>query len=156
VHRLIECFEAFDITIIPREKNIPADSLATTASNLSPLEDYEASRFTVKLLYKPSVPNNISNWKLFEGYEHIINFFTNQYNFKYLSIDDEKFQEKSIKTNPWTGQPMDKSKAQTILKGIANLENMFDLKKRFKGTKNANIGSSIPLHETIYLGTPEN
>jgi ribonuclease HI len=43
VHRLIEHFEAFNITMIPREKNILVDSLATTASRLSPLEDYEAS-----------------------------------------------------------------------------------------------------------------
>ena len=43
VHRLIESFDAFNITSIPREKNILADSLATTASKLSPLEYYEAS-----------------------------------------------------------------------------------------------------------------
>ena len=43
VQRLIECFEAFNITVIPRAKNILADSLATVASRLSPLEDYEAS-----------------------------------------------------------------------------------------------------------------
>jgi ribonuclease HI len=43
VHRLIERFEAFNITAIPREKNVLADSLATAASRLSPLEDYEAS-----------------------------------------------------------------------------------------------------------------
>jgi ribonuclease HI len=57
VHRLMEHFEAFNITAIPREKNILVDSLATAASRLSPLEDYESSRFTVELLYKPSVPN---------------------------------------------------------------------------------------------------
>jgi ribonuclease HI len=32
VHRLIEHFDAFNITIIPREKNTLANSLATTAS----------------------------------------------------------------------------------------------------------------------------
>ena len=69
VQRLIERFEAFDITTIPRAKNILTDSLATIASRLSPLEDYEASRFTVELLYKTSIPNNISNWKVFEGDE---------------------------------------------------------------------------------------
>jgi ribonuclease HI len=156
VHRLIEHFEAFNITTIPREKNILVDSLATTASRLSPLEDYEASRFTVELLYKPSVPNNISNWKVFEGDEQIINFLTNQDNFKDLAIDDEVFQEQSMETDPRTSQPTDKSKSHTIPKGIANLENLFDLKERFKGPKNAKTGSSCPMHETINLGTPEN
>jgi ribonuclease HI len=43
VHRLIERFEVFNITAIPRAKNTLSDSLATTASRVSPLEDYEAS-----------------------------------------------------------------------------------------------------------------
>jgi hypothetical protein len=91
VHKLINHFEAFNITMIPRVKNILADSLATTASRQSPVEDYEASWFTVELLYKPSMPNNISNWKVFEGDEQIINFLTNQDNLKDLAIDNEAF-----------------------------------------------------------------
>jgi hypothetical protein len=43
-----------------------------------------------------------------------------------------------------------------IPKGIGNLENLFDLRKRFKGSKNANKGSSYPMHETINLRTPKN
>jgi hypothetical protein len=97
VHRLIERFDAFNITAIPRAKNVLADSLATTASRLFPLEYYEASRFTVDFLYKPSMPNNICNWKFFEGDEKIINFLTNQDNFKDLAIDDEAFQRKQLK-----------------------------------------------------------
>jgi hypothetical protein len=87
----MEHFEAFNITMIPREKNILVDYLATTTSRLSPLEDYEASRFTMELLYKPFIPNNIYNWKVFEGDQHIINFLTNQDNFKDFSIGDEVF-----------------------------------------------------------------
>jgi hypothetical protein len=82
VHRLIEHFEAINITTVPRTKNTLVDSLATAASRLSPLEDYEASRFTVELLYKPSMPKNISNWKVFEGDEKLIDFLANQENFK--------------------------------------------------------------------------
>jgi ribonuclease HI len=69
VHRLIEIFEAFNTIAISRIKNTCVDSLATATLRISPLEDYEDSRFTVELLYKPSVPNNISNWKVFEGDE---------------------------------------------------------------------------------------
>jgi hypothetical protein len=103
VYRLIDHFEAFNITAIPRTKNILVDSLATTASRLLPLEDYEASRFTVELIYKSSVPNNIFDWKVFEGDGQIINLLTNQDNFKYLTIDDEEFQELSTETDPRTG-----------------------------------------------------
>jgi hypothetical protein len=156
VHRLVENSEAFNITVIPREKNILVDSLATTASRLSPLEIYESSQFTVELLYQPSVPNNISNWKVFEGDEQIINFLTNQDNFKDLAIDDEVFQDQSMETNHHVNQSIDKSKSHTIPKGIYNLENLFDLKERFKGSKNAKTGSCCPMHETLNLGTPKN
>jgi hypothetical protein len=155
VYRLIEHFEDLNITVIPRTKNILVDSLATVASRLSPLEDYEASQFTVELLCKPSVPNNISNWKVFEGYEQIVKFLTNQDNFKNLAIDDDEFQELSTETVPQTRRPMDKSKGHTLLKGITNLENLFDLKECFKGPKNAKTGSSCPLLETTNLGTLE-
>jgi hypothetical protein len=47
----------------------------------------------MELLYKPSIPNSISNWKVFEGDEQIVDFLTNQENFKDLAIDDEVFQE---------------------------------------------------------------
>jgi hypothetical protein len=102
------------------------------------------------------VPNNISNWKVFEGDEQIINFLTNQDNFKDLAIDDEEFREKTTGTNPQIGQDVGKLKAHTIPKGVANLESLFDIKDRFKGPKNAKTGSSFPLHETVNLGTPEN
>jgi hypothetical protein len=99
VHRLIDNFEAFNIIVVPMMQNTLVDALATAASRLSPLEDYEASRFAVELLYKPLVPNNISNWKVFEGDEQIVDFLTNQENFKDLAIDDEIFQEILIESN---------------------------------------------------------
>jgi hypothetical protein len=68
-HRLIEHFEAFNITTISKIKNTLVDSLGTASSRLSPLQEYESSQFTLEILYKPSVPNIISNWKVFEGDE---------------------------------------------------------------------------------------
>jgi len=90
--------------MIPRTKNTLSDSLDTAASSLSPIEDYEASQFTMELLYKPSIPNNTSNWKVFEGDEQIIIFLTNQDNFKYLAIVDEVFQEKLVESDPHINQ----------------------------------------------------
>jgi ribonuclease HI len=146
VHKLKEHFEAFNITAIPRTKNTLVDSMSTASSRLSSLEDYEASQFTVELLYKPSVPNNISNWKVFEGDEQIINFLTNRDNFKDLAIDDEVFQEQLAETDPRIDQLNDKPRSHMIPKGVANLENLFDPRERFKGSKNAkNCYRRIPL-----------
>jgi hypothetical protein len=61
-----------------------------------------------------------------------------------------------MKTDLHVNQTIDKSKYHTIPKGIAKLENIFDLKERFKGPKNAKTSSSCPMHETINLGTPKN
>jgi hypothetical protein len=80
----------------------------------------------------------------------------NQDNFKDLAINDEVFQEQSTETDPQTDQPTDRSKSHTIPKGITNLENLFDLRERFKGSKNVNIGSPCPMYETINLKTSEN
>ena len=43
-----------------------------------------------------------------------------------------------------------------IPKGVANLENLFDLREIFRGPKNAKTRISCPIHETINLGIPEN
>jgi hypothetical protein len=110
---------------IPKANNTLIDSLATAASIISPLEDYEASCFTMDLLYKPSMTKHVSNWKVFEGDERIINFLTNQENFKDMSIDDEIFQKKLVETNPHeqrdeTDQSTNKPRFHMIPKGVAN------------------------------------
>jgi hypothetical protein len=61
-----------------------------------------------------------------------------------------------MENDPHTNQPTEKSKSHMIPKGVANLENLFDLKERFKGSKNAKTSSSCPMHETINLRTPKN
>jgi ribonuclease HI len=92
VHKLIGNFVAFNITVVPKMKNTLADALATVASRLSPLEDYESSRFVVEIIYKLPIPNNISIWKVFEGVEQIVDFPTNHDNFRDFTINDEIFQ----------------------------------------------------------------
>jgi hypothetical protein len=43
-----------------------------------------------------------------------------------------------------------------ILKVVANLENLFDLRERFKGSMNTKTGSSCPMYKIINPGTSEN
>jgi hypothetical protein len=149
VHRLIEHFEDFNITVIPRTKNTLVDSLDTATSRLSPLEDYGASRFIVDLLYKSLVPNNISNWKVFEGDEQIINFLTNQDNFKDLAIDDEVFREQLTETDPHIDQPIEKSRSHMIPKGVSNLEKKKIVKGKIQGV-NKHENEEILSHARNY------
>jgi hypothetical protein len=72
--------------------------------------------------------------------------------------DNEVFQEKLVETDSHkqrgeTYHSSNKLKFHTILKRVANLENLFDLRERFKGSTNIKIGSLCPMYETINLGT---
>jgi hypothetical protein len=114
----------------------------------------------VELLYKPSVPNNVSNWKIFEGDEQVVYFLTNQENIKDLAIDDKVFQEILVESNlhdqtKGKYHSNNKPRFHTIPKGVSNLENLFDLRERFRRSKNQKIGSSCLIYETINLGTRE-
>jgi hypothetical protein len=80
--------------------------------------------------------------EIFEGDEQIVDFLTNQENFKYLDIHDEIFQELLTESNLHehnreTDHSDDKPKFHMIPKGVANLENLFDLRERFRGPRNA-------------------
>jgi len=99
---------------------------------LSPLEDYEASRFSIEWLYKPSVLNNITNWRVFGGDEKIISFLTNEENFKDLAIDDEVLWKILVEKeygehNTYKYNNMTQPKRHTMPIGVVNIENLFDL-----------------------------
>jgi len=67
VHQLIDSFYTFNIIVVPRYQNLLVDSLATITSRLSPLKGYEATRFTIKFLYKPFILDIVTSWRVFEG-----------------------------------------------------------------------------------------
>jgi ribonuclease HI len=58
-------FLAFNISFIPREENTMADSLVVSASNFRvPLPP--KLRYDVEVKYRPSIPDNVKHWKVFE------------------------------------------------------------------------------------------
>ena len=54
-------FHTFNIVSIPRLKNSAADLLATSAAILVPSNN----RFSIELLFRPFVPDNITNLRVF-------------------------------------------------------------------------------------------
>jgi hypothetical protein len=44
--------------------------------------------FSMELLYRPSVPDNITNWRVFDNDQQIISFLHLEDNFKYFVIDE--------------------------------------------------------------------
>jgi hypothetical protein len=58
-------FLAFNISFVPREKKKMVDSLATLAGNFKvPLPP--KFRYDVEVKYRPSIPDNVKHWKVFE------------------------------------------------------------------------------------------
>ena len=85
---LLKKFEAFNIVSILRLKNVAVDLLATSAARLVPSNN----RCSVELLFRPSVPDMITNLRVFDDDQQIIECLTNDETFKGEIIDDEEHQ----------------------------------------------------------------
>jgi ribonuclease HI len=81
-------FSTFNISYIPRENNVMADSLVVSASNFKvPLPP--KLRYDVEVKYRPSIPNNFKHWKVFEDYIEIKKFLDTVDEFSALHIDQD-------------------------------------------------------------------
>ena len=82
---LLTIFYAFNINSIPRFKNAAANLLATSVARLVPTNN----RCTIELIFTLVVPDNITNMRVFNDDPQILEFLTNDKNFKDFVIDDE-------------------------------------------------------------------
>ena len=98
-------------------------------------------------MYKPSITNNLTNWKIFDDDVHIFDFFKAQDTFKYFSIDEVE-HEKSLSDNTFP--------SNLIPKPALTLERIYDLQDKFKGNPNCKTQISTLNHKTVNLGTEQN
>jgi hypothetical protein len=102
--------------------------LANIASRLIPPEDFSLNRFVVELIFRSLVPDNITNWRVFNYDADIINFIYSEGTYEGDIIDEESCD---IELNKYSLE--DKIKSQNIVpKSVAKLEDLYDLKDRFK------------------------
>ena len=95
VAEVLNFFSEFQITKIPRTQNLHAHSLATFASTCKfPFEPHHC--FTAEVKYRPSIPNNINDWQVFEDDKQINHFLTLQQEFAGLNIDNETASQSQI------------------------------------------------------------
>ena len=81
-------FSSFNINSIPRLNNVEGDLLANVASKLLPAKGLSPNAFSVELLFRPSIPNNITNWRVFDDDQQIINFLHMEETFQGALIDE--------------------------------------------------------------------
>ena len=142
-------FEAFNIRSIPHYLNFEVDMLANATSNLCPRNDLSHDKFFVELIYRPSIPNNIMHWKVFEDDEQIINFLHAEDTFKGLVIDDEQ-HESFLQASALEDKP---EHSNGMPKNIIKLEKLFDLYDKFRRPTNTKTSSSSLQYEVVNLGT---
>jgi len=71
--------------------NVAVDALENIAARMTPLRD----RFSIEILYKPSIPDNITNLRVFHDDEQILHFMANADVFKDATIDED-INERSL------------------------------------------------------------
>ena len=85
-------FHAFNISSIPRAKYAAADLLVTSPVRLVPTNN----RCSIELLFKHSIPDNITHLRLFDDDQEILECLTNNDTFKGAIIDDKEHQKTCI------------------------------------------------------------
>ena len=132
--------------------NSKVDMLANAISNLCPSDDFSHDNFSVELIYRSSIPNNIMNWRVFEEIEQIINLLHSKHTFKGLVIYDE--QHEPILQASGSKENLEHSNGMP--KNIVSLEKMFDLQDKFRRLTDTKTSSSSLLYEVVNLSTKQN
>ena len=83
---LLTNFYAFNIVSIPWLKNAVADLLTTSAARLVPSNNI----CSIELLFRPLVPDMITNLRVFDDDQQILECLMNDETFKGAIIDDEE------------------------------------------------------------------
>ena len=79
-------FVAFNITYIPRDHNQTADSLALAATHFR-IPKTTQLRYPIEIRYRPSVPDNVKQWRVFEDDIEIKRFLDITHEFSNSMID---------------------------------------------------------------------
>ena len=132
--------------------NSEVGMLANATSNLCPSDDFSHVRFYVELIYRVSIPDNITNWRVFEDDEQIKNLLHSEDAFKGSVIDDDQhealLQASTLEENP--------EHSNVMPKNIVRLEKLFNLQDKFKRPTNTKTRNSSLLYETLNLSIEKN
>jgi ribonuclease HI len=133
-------FLAFNISFIPREENTMADSLVVSASHFRvPLPP--KLKYDVEVKYRPSIPDNVKHWKVFEDDLEIKKFLESVDEFSALHIDQDHDSESNphadVFLNKIANHHIVQLPTNHIPKGLVPLEILFDgndVAVKFKGS----------------------
>jgi hypothetical protein len=87
-------FWAFNISFVPREENVMEDSLVVSASKFR-VHVPTKLKYDVEVKYRPSIPDNVKHWKVFEDDLEIKIFLETVDEFSDLHIDQDQDTKES-------------------------------------------------------------
>jgi hypothetical protein len=152
-------FSTFNINYIPRLNNSKVDLLANVASKLFHAEGISPNAFSVKLLFRPSIPDNITNWRVFDDDQQIISFLHMEETFQGAVIDegthDENLHDFMVIPGPRSPESAS-DMVNSIPKSVVRLEKFYDLHDNFKKSVSCKMNSPSLTHEKVNLGTKDN
>ena len=129
VLKAIQDLVDFKITYVPREMNELVDSLVVSACAVIPPLPHKLT-YKIQVKYRPSLPDNVKFWKVFEDDVELTRFLAVVDDFVDLQIDQENQHDYEV------DEPKFKSKiaaheivqlsTNKIPKGLVPLERLFD------------------------------
>ena len=81
-------FSSVNVHFIPRTENLQADALAKVASTFTPPTTFKL-KYHIEIRHRPSIPDNIQHWQVFEDDEQIKKFLEAVGEFSETHADQE-------------------------------------------------------------------
>ena len=92
---ILECFEEYQIFIIPISQNVITDTFAVAASTFRiPL--HPNTKYTIEVKHRPTILDNVKYWQVFKDDDHIESFLTLSDGYENMAIDEEKEDDQII------------------------------------------------------------
>lgn len=108
------------------------------------------NKCSVELIFRPSVPDNISNWQVFEDDEKILEFLHYEKPFKNVVIDEYEHEN-----NMNEREDKEKDQPNVIPKLVVKMEHLYEFHDKFKKLTNCKKHRSSMKYETVNLGMKE-
>ena len=121
-------FIELNISFIPRDHNKTIDSLSLVATHFK-IPKQTQLKYPIEVKYRPSIPNNMRQWRVFEDDLEINNFLELTGEFSNSLIDQDQDDELEdvveYSKNTIDGDKIIELKENFIPKGLVSLESIF-------------------------------
>ena len=90
---LLESFEEYHSLVIPRKKNVIADTVVVSA-NVFKIPVYPNGKYEIEVKHMATIPDNVNYWKVFDDDKKINRFIEMSKEFENLSANQMNMFEK--------------------------------------------------------------